>query len=209
MSLRLEPRSRRIRPAPVRPLPRIEPIAPVLRAAPFDDPGSVFEPKYDGVRGLAYLTPHGCTLRSRQHLAFDQFDGLRLALREQVECRDAILDGEIVALDRHGRPDYRELIGGGSAIAYAVFDILWLDGEDLRPLPLAERKRRLDLAVPANTAHLMKVLSIGNDGIALFRAAQRLDLAGIVAKRTADPYAAGTVWFQVPNAGYSRREGGA
>jgi bifunctional non-homologous end joining protein LigD len=114
-----------------------------------------------------------------------------------------------VALDRHGRPDFRELAAGGSAIAYAVFDILWLDGEDLRPLPLAERKRRLDLAVPANTACLMKVLSIGNDGNALFRAAQRLDLAGIVAKRTADPYAAGTVWFQVPNAGYRRREGGA
>ena len=203
MSLRLEPRSRRSRPAV--PLPHIDPIVPVSRADPFDDPASVFEPKYHGLRALAYLTPHGCVLRSRRHLAYDQFDSLRLALREQVECRDAVLDGEIVALDRQGRPDVRELGRAGAALAYAVFDILWLDGEDLRDLPLSDRKRRLDIAVPANTAHAMKVLSIAGDGMALFRATQRLDLAGIVAKRLADPYGPDTVWQVVPNPQYSQR----
>jgi bifunctional non-homologous end joining protein LigD len=190
-------------------LPRVEPIAPVRRPAPFDDPDWVFEPKYDGFRGLAYLTPGACTIRSRRDIAFDRFDELSDILRDQLDARDAILDGEVVALDRSGRPSFRDLMRRTSTVAYAVFDVLWLNGRDVRPLPLERRKRLLDLAVPANTAHVMKVLSIESDGIALFKATGKLDLEGIVAKRKDAAYDQRAVWYKVLNPAYTQQEGRA
>jgi ATP-dependent DNA ligase len=112
-----------------------------------------------------------------------------------------------VALDRNGRPSFRELARRTSTIAYAVFDVLWLNGRDLRGLPLTRRKRFLDLAVPANTAHLMKVLSIESDGVAIFRATEKLDLEGIVAKRKGDAYDAAALWYTVLNPAYTQRDG--
>ncbi len=190
-------------------LPHVDPIAPVRRPDAFDDPAWLFEPKYDGFRGLAYLTRDGCTLRSRRDSEFDRFDELRMILREQLDVRDAILDGEVVALDRNGRPSFRELMRRTSTVAYAVFDVLWLDGQDLRGLPLERRKQFLDLAVPANTAHVMKVLTIDRDGVALFKATEKLDLEGIVAKRKADTYDRATTWYKVLNPSYSQTTGRA
>ena len=207
----MSPRARRLIRRSVRrsapDLPSVDPIAPVRRPAAFDDPEWVFEPKYDGFRGLAYLTPEHCTIRSRRDIVFDRFDELSAILREQIDARDAILDGEIVALDRNGRPSFRELMRRTSTVAYAVFDVLWLNGRDLRPLPLERRKRLLDLAVPANTAHVMKVLSIESDGVALFKATEKLDLEGIVAKRKADAYDGRAVWYKVLNPAYTQLEG--
>lgn len=210
----MSPRARRLvrRSSVRRPaveLPSVDPVAPVRRDAPFDDPDWVFEPKYDGFRGLAYFTPERCTIRSRNDHAFDRFGELREILRDQLDARDAILDGEIVALDRNGRPSFRELMRRTSTVAYAVFDVLWLNGRDLRPLPLERRKRLLDLAVPANTAHVMKVLSIDSDGIALFKAAGKLDLEGIVAKRKTDAYDRDAVWYKVLNPAYTQKDGRA
>jgi bifunctional non-homologous end joining protein LigD len=209
----MSPRARRLVRRSVRrlaaDLPTVEPIAPVRHPAAFDDPDWVFEPKYDGFRGLAYLTPDHCTIRSRRDIAFDRFDELAGTLRDQIDARDAILDGEIVALDRNGRPSFRELMRHTSTVAYAVFDVLWLNGRDLRPLPLERRKRLLDLAVPANTAHVMKVLSIESDGVALFKATGKLDLEGIVAKRRSDAYDRRAVWYKILNPAYSQKEGRA
>jgi bifunctional non-homologous end joining protein LigD len=206
----MPPRARRLvrRPSlrPAIALPQVDPIAPVLRPAPFDDPEWVFEPKYDGFRGLAYVTPESCSIRSRRDNVFDRFDELRAILREQLAVRDAIFDGEIVALDRNGRPSFRELARRTSTVAYAIFDVLWLNGRDLRGDTLSRRKRFLDLAVPANTAHVMKVLSIETDGVALFKAAGKLDLEGIVAKRKADRYETSAVWYQVLNPAYTQKE---
>jgi bifunctional non-homologous end joining protein LigD len=206
----MPPRARRLVRRPSRraaiALPQVDPIAPVLRPAPFDDPDWVFEPKYDGFRGLACVTPDSCSIRSRRDIEFDRFDELRTILREQLAVRDAIFDGEIVALDRNGRPSFRELMRPTSTVAYAVFDVLWLNGRDLRGLPLNRRKRFLDLAVPANTAHVMKVLSIETDGVALFKAAGKLDLEGIVAKRKADRYDGSATWYKVLNPVYTQKE---
>lgn len=207
----MPPRARRLvrrfsrRPATA--LPQVDPIAPVGRPAPFDDPDWVFEPKYDGFRGLVHVTPESCSIRLRPGVEFDRLDELEAILQEQLVVRDAIFDGEIVALDRNGRPSFRELARRTSTIAYAVFDVLWLNGRDLRGLPLTRRKRFLDLAVPANTAHLMKVLSIESDGVALFRATEKLDLEGIVAKRKVDAYDGTAVWYAVRNPAYTQKDG--
>ncbi len=185
-------------------LPAIEPLMPDQRADAFNHPDWLFEPKYDGIRALAYVTPSNCSFASPRNAPLDRASELLLALPGQVNARDAILDGEIVALDRHGRPSRRELSRSGSAVAFAVFDLLWLNGRDLRGLPLTRRKRLLDLAVPANTAHLMKVLSIQGDGVALFKATEKLDLEGIVAKRRDGAYDNTAQWFAMRNPAYSQ-----
>ncbi len=83
-----------------RTLPTIEPILLTPRVDPFDDPAWLFEPKYDGYRGLLYVTRNGCYFRSKRGNTLKRFAELCLWVREELHVREAILDGEVVALDR-------------------------------------------------------------------------------------------------------------
>ena len=187
-------------------LPQIDPIALATRADAFDDPEWLFEPKYDGFRGLVYASELGCEIRSRRDFGFDRFDELCNRVARILGPREVILDGEIVALDRKGKPVFRDLLRGEGFLAFAAFDILWLNGDDLRPLPLAERKRRLTDLLPADTGPLYKILTLEEHGRALFSAIRKMDLEGIVAKRKSDPYSSGTSWYKIENPGYSQSE---
>lgn len=191
----------------VRGLPQIDPIALVTRADAFDDPEWLFEPKYDGFRGLVYASKLGCEIRSRRDFGFDRFDELCNRIARVLGGREVILDGEIVALDRKGKPVFRDLLRGEGFLAFAAFDLLWLDGDDLRPLPLAERKLRLTDLLPADTGPLYKILTLEEYGRALFSAITKMDLEGIVAKRKGDPYRSATTWYKIKNPGYSQAEG--
>lgn len=73
----------------------------------------------------------------------------------ELHARDAILDGEVVALDDAGRMDFRALLAGKGWLHYAAFDLLWLNGKDLRRLPLIKRKRRLEQLIPANNPNVV------------------------------------------------------
>jgi bifunctional non-homologous end joining protein LigD len=185
-------------------LPYVEPIALVPRSDPFDDPDWIFEPKYDGFRGLAYSSSSGCEIRSRRDIPLRRFDDLWTRVSEVLRGREAILDGEIVALDRKGKPVFDNLVRRMGFIAFAAFDLLWLDGQDLRGQPLARRKELLGSLLPEDTGPLYKVLAIEEHGRALFGAARRMDLEGIVAKRKADPYEPGTVWYRIANPAHRR-----
>ena len=123
--------------------------------------------------------PSGNTLR--------RFDQLCYWVREELTERDVILDGEVVALDQEGRQDFRLLMRGGGNLHYAVFDVLWLKGKDLRGCPLSRRKRILSKLVRRTTTVLSPVFGVRGRGRDLFRAVERLDLEGVVAKRLADP----------------------
>jgi bifunctional non-homologous end joining protein LigD len=188
-------------------LPPIDPIAVATRADAFDDPEWLFEPKYDGFRGLVYASKLGCEIRSRRDFRFDGSDELCNRVGRVLGAREVILDGEIVALDRKGKPVFRDLLRGEGFLAFAAFDLLWLDGEDLRPLSLAERKRRLTDLLPADTGPLYKILTLEEYGRALFSAIRKMDLEGIVAKRKSDPYGSATTWYKIENPGYSQGEG--
>jgi bifunctional non-homologous end joining protein LigD len=188
-------------------LPFVEPIVPVRRAEPFDDPAYLFEPKYDGFRGLVYLTPKSCVIRSRRGYFFSRFGELAPVLRGQLLAEEAILDGELVALDGSGRPRFDDIFRARGEVSYAVFDLLWVDGRDLRAWPLERRKAQLERVVPEDTRELLKVFTVEAHGRDLFRAVERLDLEGIVAKRKADSYAPNTVWYKVKNRAYSQMEG--
>ena len=187
-------------------LPQIEPIALATRADAFDDPEWLFEPKYDGIRGLVCGSKLGCEVRFRRDSRFDGSDELCNRVARVLGAREVILDGEIVALDRKGKPVFRDLLRGEGFLAFAAFDLLWLDGDDLRPLPLAERKRRLTDLLPADTGPLYKILTLEEHGRALFSAIRKMDLEGIVAKRKGDPYSSATTWYNIENPGYSQSE---
>jgi len=204
------PTRSRLRPPDVRlvtGLPQIEPVTLTARADAFDDPAWIFEPKYDGFRGLVYNSRAGCEIRSRRDFRFDRFGDLCERIAGVLGSREAILDGEIVALNRQGKPVFRDLLRGTGYLAFAAFDLLWLDGADLRPLPLAERKHRLSELLPEDTGPLYKILTLEEDGRALFSAIRKMDLEGIVAKRKSDPYGSATTWYKIKNQGYSQGEG--
>jgi len=121
-------------------LPPIRPIVPVPCDEPFDHPDWLFEPKYDGVRGLLHVTSRECCFLSKGGAVLARFQELGYWVREELPVKEAILDGEIVALDSGGRQSFRELAAGGGHLHYAAFDALWLGGRDLRGLPLDGRK---------------------------------------------------------------------
>ena len=83
-------------------LPLVAPIVPILRDQPFDDPAYLFEPKYDGFRGLLYLSDRECHFRSKRGNLLKQFDQLCYWVRDELRVRDVMLDGEVVALDPEG-----------------------------------------------------------------------------------------------------------
>jgi bifunctional non-homologous end joining protein LigD len=188
-------------------LPQIEPVTLTARAEAFDDPAWIFEPKYDGFRGFLYNSRAGCEIRSRRDFRFDRFVDLCERIAGVLGSREAILDGEVVALNRQGMPVFRDLLRGQGYLAFAAFDLLWLDGTDLRPLPLEERKRALGELLPEDTGPLYKILTLEEEGRALFSAIRKMDLEGVVAKRKSDPYGLATTWYKIKNPSYSQGQG--
>src|SRR3954453_8343136 len=158
--------------------PQVEPIVLSSRREPFDDPEFLFEPKYDGFRGIVYASKLGCEIRSRRDFQFDRFDDLCSRITGVLGARDVIVDGEVVSLNRHGKPVFRDLLRGQGFIAFAAFDLLWLDGRDLRREPLSERKRQLEALLPEDTGPLYKILTLEEHGRALFGAIKKMDLEG-------------------------------
>ena len=167
----------------------------------------MFEPEYDGVRGLLYASADGCAIRSQWITRFDGYAELCERVAAVIGERELILDGEIVSLDSRGRPVFRDLLKGRGFLAFAAFDLLWLDGRDLRPLPLGERKRLLADLLPLDTGPLYKVFTLAEHGRALFEATRKMELEGIVAKRISAPYGPETVWYRIRNPAYRQSDG--
>ncbi|MFL5462282.1 MAG: hypothetical protein ACJ8AY_16460 [Gemmatimonadales bacterium] len=190
-------------------LPSIPPIVPTLKPDPFNHPAWLFEPKYDGFRGMLYLSRSGCNLYSKRGNLMTRFAGLARQLAAELGARELILDGEIVSLDEEGRIDFWGLMRGQGTLAYAAFDLLWLNGQDLRSRSLQRRKRRLDRLIPASVGALNRIPCFSGEGRELFEAACRLDLEGIVAKRKDDCYAPDTAWYKIKNSTYTQAEGRA
>jgi bifunctional non-homologous end joining protein LigD len=124
-------------------VPRVQPIISTWRKEPFDNPDWLFDFKYDGFRALCYLEQTRCRLISRNGNALNRFNALGDQVALALEVDDAVIDGEVIAADETGRPQFNDLLRGTRAPAYVAFDILWLNGTDLRPLPLGERRERL------------------------------------------------------------------
>jgi bifunctional non-homologous end joining protein LigD len=122
---------------------------------PFSHPEWVFEVKWDGFRSLAYVDKGKCRLISRNGNQFKSFPALAESLPVELRAGSAILDGEIVSLDRHGKTQFRDSLFRRGKPRYYAFDLLWLDGKDLRYLPLIDRKLRLRSVVPQRGERLL------------------------------------------------------
>src|SRR3954451_2859538 len=139
------------------PMPEhVVPMLAKLSKLPREDGGWAYEIKWDGVRAIAYVRGGEARLESRNlndvTPRYPEVQGLAHALGE----REAVLDGEVVAFDAQGRSSFERLQGrmhltrGVEArakqipVVYCIFDLLWLDGEDLMRLPYAERRERLE-----------------------------------------------------------------
>jgi bifunctional non-homologous end joining protein LigD len=172
----------------------------------FSRAGWFFEIKWDGVRALGFVRRRGSTqeieLYSRTlHRLNAQFPEVVASLAA-VEA-DVVLDGEIFAPDERGRPSFPRLqdrlhlsreadvreAAERISVVYAVFDCLYLNGRDLRALPLSERRKILEgLALPAG---MLRSDTVEGDGSTLFEAAAQHGLEGIIAKRGTSPYRPG------------------
>jgi bifunctional non-homologous end joining protein LigD len=187
---------------------QVEPINPVQQREPFDSPEWVFETKFDGFRGIAYVEGGECRLVSRKGHAYKRFQSLRKAIAAELRVKSAILDGEIVCLDGQGRSQFYDLMFRRGQPYFYAFDLLWLNGVDLRELPLLERKTRLKGLVPERPSLLLYLDHIEGEGVDLFHLACGLDLEGIVAKPKASVYRSERKpWIKVKNPSYSQAEG--
>ena len=177
--------------------------------APFNHPAWIFEPKLDGFRALAYIDSGFARLVSRKGNTLKSFPELTRALGSSVPAGTAILDGEIVRLGPDGRPLFYELMRRGAPQHFYAFDLLWIDGEDLRERPLLGRKRRLRELITAPGPALY-VDHIAGAGVDLFEAVCASGMEGIVAKLAEGRYSPEeTTWVKIKNPRYRQAEGRA
>jgi bifunctional non-homologous end joining protein LigD len=190
-------------------LPQFQPMPLQKRVSAFDHPDWVFELKYDGFRALAYIESGGCRLMSRNGNQFKSFPFLNLALPLECKAKSAVLDGEIVCFDKDGCSQFEDLLFRRGEPRFLAFDCLYCDGENLRYLPLSDRKHRLKGIVPHWRQRLLYCDHIDGMGETLFNLACERDLEGIVAKRRFDPYLldGSASWFKIKNSSYSQWAG--
>src|SRR3954451_6719649 len=115
----------------------------VRKTTPFDHDDWIFEVKHDGFRAVAYIKGDECKLVSGNDNDFTRFHELARVLPDDIDAKNAILDGEIVVLDNLGHSKFSDLMTGRGTVAFAAFDLLWLNGKDLRDVLLIERKELL------------------------------------------------------------------
>jgi bifunctional non-homologous end joining protein LigD len=156
--------------------------------------GWAHEIKFDGYRMQLRTEGGAATLLTRKGL--DWSDKFPAIVKAGAALEDGIVDGEVVALDHTGAPDFAALQaaisdGKTDALIFFAFDRLFAGGEDLRPLPLLERKARLQAALDDCPPNIRYVDHFVTAGDAVLKSACRMDLEGIVSKRLDAPYASG------------------
>jgi len=150
------------------------------------------EIKFDGYRAVTVLNAGCVELWSRNHKPLDAAYPEIVAPLAQLKCRNAVLDGEIVALDAAGRSRFQLLqgrdLGERPAIVYYIFDIMHLDGKDLTVLPLEDRQKILSALLKKPKPPLQLSPWFDIDPEKLMQAARSQGLEGIIAKRPGSVY---------------------
>jgi bifunctional non-homologous end joining protein LigD len=195
----------------------LEPMLAVPSALPAEPGRFAFEPKWDGMRALVRVQRGRMAIVSRngieQQERFPELAGIAAALRG----REAILDGEVVAFDAKGRPDFGRLQGrfglldageirrqaAAHPAHFLAFDLLWLDGKDLTSLPYRDRRRALEALRLAGDSW-GTTPSVAGAGAEMLRMSRETGMEGVMAKRLDSPYRPGErspAWLKVRNRG--------
>ena len=166
----------------------IEPMKARLAESPPVDPGWIYEIKFDGFRALAFKNGADVHLLSRNEKDFkDKFPEIAGAIAA-LPVEDAVIDGEIVALDADGVSSFQllqafELGEKRPPIYFYAFDLLQRDGRDLRGQTLLERKSQLGELLGRKTRLIRYSASLGEDAKKLLKQVEKLGLEGLVGKR--------------------------
>src|SRR5438045_2182893 len=120
-------------------LPAIAPLRPILSKTVPIGREWIYELKLDGFRGMLRVDEGRAHFTSKNSNHMRRFDALAISVARTLAARNAILDGEIIVMSDRG-PDFNALFCGRGTPAYAAFDLVWLNGRDLRVLPLWRRK---------------------------------------------------------------------
>lgn len=179
---------------------RVDPCLATLVDAPPKSPGWGFEVKWDGYRAALHIEPgHVRILTRGGHDWTSRFPAIA-ADAPTLCATTAIIDGEAVVLDEKGRSDFgllqralgrRPGVHGPGEILLFAFDLLYLDGRDLRRLPYAERRQVLEQLLTDRNGAIRLSEEVDADGAEFFRVACDLGLEGIIAKRRDMPYRVG------------------
>jgi DNA ligase D-like protein (predicted ligase) len=186
----------------------MRPMQAASAEAPFSSPDYLFEVKWDGLRCIVFKDSSG-----HVHLQDRGLHDITADVPEVVAAAKrippgSVIDGELVATDKDGRPDYprlRERLAAGASLmdkiptAYLAFDALYLDEKPLLRQPVHRRRARLKKAVEAG-GHIFVPDHIEEDGVELFEACLERGLEGVVAKHKLSPYVPGQrspFWLKV------------
>jgi bifunctional non-homologous end joining protein LigD len=204
-------------PAAGEPMPdKLVPMMARTGPLPRDDERWAFEIKWDGVRAICHSEPGRLRLHSRNLLEITARYPEIARLNRALSHHRAVLDGEVVALDDEGRPDFGTLqrrmhvasetavrrLAREAPVTYVIFDLLWLDGHSLMALPYEERRARLaELELDGGERWRVPDHVVGH-GAQLLAATEEQGLEGVIAKRLDSPYEPGrrsASWVKVKN----------
>jgi bifunctional non-homologous end joining protein LigD len=168
----------------------IKPMLATLVDNPVDEPGWMYEVKWDGYRTIGYVNEGAAELRSRNNKSFDEkFYPVFEALKKSG--LNTVVDGEIVVLNDKGVPDFGGLQTWRSEadgqLVFYLFDILWLNGMDLMNIPLKERREILRSVAPKEGVIKLSE-NFEATGSEFFALAEKMGLEGIMAKKADSVY---------------------
>ena len=198
--------------------PELSPMLATLADQVPQGSGWLYEVKWDGYRAIATIAGGEVKLASRNgNDLTGRFSGVAKQIGKAVRTPNAVLDGEVCALDEQGRSSFSKMQKGSSSLVYYVFDALWVEGESLLDHPLAERKERLESLLDRRS-HAVRLSESFEDGVALMGAARDERLEGVIAKKAGSVYVPGKrtrEWLKVKTeerqefliAGYTKGQG--
>ncbi|HEY8499824.1 MAG TPA: non-homologous end-joining DNA ligase [Clostridia bacterium] len=189
----------------------MEPMEPILTETIRSGDGWIHQVKWDGIRGLCYVDNGRISLFTRTGRERTEWYPEISAAGKLLNCGKAVLDGELIVLDDSGKPSFHSIMKRERIkrkenlpryqrlypVHYMVFDILLIDGRDLRQVPLADRKQMLNKTL--NSSGTICDVADYTDGKALFSAVKANRMEGIVTKRIDSRYIAGkrhNDWFK-------------
>ena len=164
-------------------------------ADPSDQKGWLYEIKWDGYRAIAFMDKNRTSLLSRNHTSFNEkYYPVYNAIKEwRIQ---AVVDGEIVATDKNGKPDFGALQNWRSEIDgqlnYYVFDLMWFNGYDLTGVPLKERHKLLSQLIPEGASIIRLSETFDSSASELLKAVSKMGMEGIMAKKEESLYYQGT-----------------
>lgn len=188
-----------------------EPMEPILIDSVVKDENWIHQVKWDGIRILCYKDYNNIHLYTKSRRERSQWYPEVTGEIMQLECNQAVLDGELIVFDDEGKPSFYNVMSRDRIkreerlkqyqikypVQYMVFDILYKDGRDLRKLPLTERRKILESTI--QNQGIVQITADYSNGEDLFLLMKQKSMEGIVSKKADSPYIGGKkhrMWFK-------------